>query len=128
MKSTLVFVVGGLVFGLVALGIGYAAAGEEMLIEGSTAFGLAFVPATVAFVWVLFSFRSVPEMQLLATLGSSGLRMIIALGGGFFLTQAHPQTFGVPFWGWLILFYLGLLVLEMTVVVRQQDKPISPAS
>lgn len=120
MKSLILFVVGGLLFGAISLGIGYWSAGQETLIQGGTAFGLTFIPAAGTLAWVLYSYRSHPEMQLLASLGSSGVRMAIALGGGLFLTQAQPQNFGVPFWCWMVLFYLVLLGFEITLVVRQQ--------
>jgi hypothetical protein len=126
MKNLLVFTVGGLALGGIALGIGYWAWGEDALTQGGTAFGLAFVPATLTLAWVLYSYRSTPEMQLLASLGSSGMRMAIALGGGFLLTNAQPETFSTPFWFWLVLFYLALLAFEITLVIRQQPKLESP--
>jgi hypothetical protein len=61
-------------------------------------------------------------MQLLASLGSTGVRMAIALGGGYLLTATQPQLFDMPFWAWLIFFYLGLLAFEITLLVRQQPK------
>ena len=123
MKSLGLFFAGALLFAGISLGIGYGVAGDDIVVQGSAAFGLTFVPAAFTLAWVLFSFRSAPELQLLASLGGSGLRMAIALGGGFFLTNTQPQTFGNPFWSWLILYYLVLLAVEITLVVRQAPKP-----
>ena len=122
MKSLLLFVLGSLAFGAVALGVGYAIWSSDALLQGGTAYGLAFVPGVLTFAWVVVSYRSTPEMQLLACLGGSGVRMAIALGGGYLLTTTQPQLFDMPFWSWLILFYLGLLALEITLLVRQQPK------
>jgi hypothetical protein len=118
----MVFVAGGLIFGVAALGIGYLTAEDDALIQGGAAFGLTFVPAVATFAWMVFTYRSSPEMQLLASLGGSGVRMAIALGGGFFLTNAKPEDFRTPFWFWLVLFYLVSLAFEITLVVLQQPK------
>jgi hypothetical protein len=122
MMKLIVFVLGSLAFGVIALSAGYAIWGADMLIQGGTAFALAFVPGVLTFAWVVLSNRSAPDMQLLASLGGTGVRMAIALGGGYLLTAAEPQLFDTPFWYWLILFYLGLLAFEITLLVRQQPK------
>jgi hypothetical protein len=125
MKTLVLFIVGAVLFGAVALGVGFLLTGAEALVQGGTAFALAFVPAAGTLAWVLTSYRTVPDMQLLASLGGSGVRMAIALGGGLLLTTLRPETFALPFWCWLSLFYLGLLGFEMTLLVRQQPKPES---
>ncbi len=122
MKSLAVFIVGGLLFGATALGIGYTVDGTDSLRQGGTAFGLTFVPAAVTLAWVVYSYRADPHMMLLASLGGSGLRMAVSLGGGYYLTQALPQQFDGAFWCWLVLFYLVLLTFEITLLVRQANK------
>jgi hypothetical protein len=123
MKTLIAFAVGGLVFGGVSLGFGHWLCDEQAILQGYVAFGLSFVPALATLAFVLFSYRASPDLQLLASLGGSGLRMLIALGGGFFLTQTRPQTFAEPLWYWLVLFYLTLLAFEIGLIVRQQPKP-----
>lgn len=122
MKTLLQFVAGAVVFGAAALGVGYFCWGEETLLPGAVAFGLAFVPAALTLTWVLYTYRAAPDMQLLAALGGSGFRMVIALGGGYLLTASQSESFGKPFWVWLVFFYLTLLAFEMTILVRQQGK------
>jgi hypothetical protein len=122
MKSLVVFVVGAVGFGALALGIGYALGGDEALLQGGVAFALTFVPAAATLAWVLVSYRTTPEMQLMACLGGSGIRMAIALGCGMVLTQRLQDDFGFPFWCWLVLFYLAFLAFEITLVVWQQPK------
>jgi hypothetical protein len=118
MKSFLLFIGGGLLLGAVSLGIGYRMSGEDALVQGGTAFGLTFLPAALTLGGVLRSYRANPEMQLLASLGGSGARMAVALGGGFLLTSAQSEWFNGAFWYWLLLFYLGFLGFEITLVVR----------
>ncbi len=122
MKSLIFFVVAAVVFGAVSLGLGYWLAGDDTLVQGATAFGLAFVPSAGSIAWVVYTYRSDPNMRLLASLGGSGVRMGIALGGGYFLTNTQPQWFGGEFWYWLIWFYLAFLGLEITLLVRQEAK------
>ena len=120
MKSLVLFRVGASLFGAAAIGIGYAIWGENSLLQSGTAFGLAFVPAAATLAWVTFSYRSTPDLKLMAALGGSGIRMAIALGGGYFLTNSQPDAFTMAFWNWLVLFYLVLLAFEITILVRQQ--------
>jgi hypothetical protein len=122
MKCLLHFICGGLIFGATALGIGYWLGNQDTLVQGGVAFALTLVPAAVTLAWVVFSYRSAPEMRLLASLGGSGVRLAAALGGGYFLTTTQPQSFDTPFWCWLLLFYLVLLGFEITLLVRQQPK------
>lgn len=126
MKTLVCFISGALAFGMLSLGIGYAAWDQEALIQGGAAFGLTFVPAALTLAWVVFSYRTTPDMQLLASLGGSGVRMAVALGGGMMLTNAQPASFDSPFWCWLVLFYLVLLGYEITLLVRGQPKVDRP--
>jgi hypothetical protein len=122
MKSLLLFAIGALSFGTLSLGVGYLLWDVDALVQGGAAFALAFVPAVVTLAWVSYSCRSAREIQLLASLGASGVRMAVALGGGLLMTQLQPQRFDIPFWCWLALFYLTLLGFEISLLVRQQPK------
>jgi hypothetical protein len=122
MKSLVLFVTGSLIFAAAAFGIGNLVGGAETLVQGGAAFALTFVPAAITLAWVVISYRSDPSMMLLASLGASGIRMAVALGGAFFLTQAYPDEFATPFWLWLVLFYPVILALEITLLVRQGPK------
>ncbi len=122
MKSLLLFMLGSLLFGATALGLGYWIWADDALIQGGTAFSLAFVPAAATLAWIVFSYRADPDMRLMASLGGSGIRMAIALGGGYFLTTAHAQLFDNAFWSWLVLFYLVFLGLDITLLVQQEPK------
>jgi hypothetical protein len=120
MKSVVVFTVAGLLFGLAALGVGYGFGDDRLLLQGAVAFGLAFVPAAATLAWVSLSYQADHQMILLASLGGSGIRLAIALGGAWMLANWQPDTFTGTFWLWLILFYLVLLTFEITILVRQQ--------
>jgi hypothetical protein len=127
MIRLLLFIVGALLFGAAALGVGYSVWGESALVQGGVAFALAFVPAAGTLAWVVWSYRHEPEMRLMAGLGGSGVRMMVALGGGYFLTNTYPETFGFEFYSWLTLFYLVLLFFEMAILVQQDNKMNQPA-
>jgi hypothetical protein len=122
MKSLVLFITGAIAFGALSLAGGYAWWDMDALIQGGAAFGLAFVPAAGTLAWVLHTYRTTPQLQLMASLGGSGLRMAIALGGGLLLTSELPHMFHTPFWGWLAWFYLVLLAFEITVLARQLPK------
>jgi hypothetical protein len=122
MKRLLVFLAGSTLFGIAALGLAYAMGGTEHLIQAATALGLTFVPAAVTLGWVLWSYQSDPGMMLLASLGASGIRMAVALGGGYFLAQVYPNDFDTPFWLWLALLYPVFLAFEIALLVRQDPK------
>jgi hypothetical protein len=123
MRSLVFFICGALLFGTLTLGIGYWVGNDDTLLQGGVAFGLAFVPAALTLGLVVYSYRSTPELQLTASLGGSGLRMAVALGGGVFLTNTQPHLFGTPFWSWLVLFYLVLLGFEITLLVWRTRSP-----
>jgi hypothetical protein len=123
MKCFLLFIVGSMVFGAAAIGIGVGIWGDEMLTEAVVAFALAFLPAAGTMAWVLHSYRAASsDMRLLASLGGTGFRMAIALGGAFFLKSSQPEIFKEPFLYWLALFYLVLLAFEMTVLLKHEPK------
>ncbi len=96
--------------------------------QAGVAFALSFIPAAVSLAFVLFSYHEASDMKLLASLGGSGFRMAIALGGGYFLTSTQPQSFDMGFWYWLLAFYMGLLGFEIALVVRQQPEAPAAAS
>jgi hypothetical protein len=105
------------------LGIGYWVGNEDTLLQGGVAFALAFVPAALTLGLVVYSYSSTPELQLTASLGGSGVRMAVALGGGLFLTTTQPLLFATPFWSWLVLYYLVLLGFEITLLVWRSRSP-----
>jgi len=127
MKRLLLFIVGALLFGAVSLGLGYLFGQEDALLQGGAAFGLAFVPAAATLAWVIYTYQAAPEMRLMASLGGSGIRMMLALGGAYLLTNVYPDAFQFDFWCWLALFYLVLLFFEMALLVHQEDKLNGPS-
>ena len=126
MKTFALFTGVCLALGAAALGAGYMIGGEDALQQGGIAFALSFVPAAVTLAFVLISYRGNPEMRLMASLGGTGIRMAIALGGGYFLTNAWPETFTLGFWYWLLVFYLGMLGFEIALIVREQPETTTP--
>ena len=60
---------------------------------------------------------------MVAALGGSGIRLVVALGGGLLLTNALPDTFTKAFWGWLAVFYLFVLALETGLILKKNSSP-----
>lgn len=96
--------------------------GEAAVVQSLAALGLTLIPALGTLLWAAWAFRNSPEMQLLAVMGGSFFRMALALGGAWGLRRAYPETFDATLWILLIIFYLGILMLEIGALVSQVDK------
>ena len=96
--------------------------GDEAVLQSIAALGLTLIPALATLLWAAWAFRNSPEMQMLAVLGGSMFRMAFALGGAWLLMRAYPDLFDRTLWVLLILFYLGILGLEIGVLVYQAGK------
>jgi hypothetical protein len=92
--------------------------GDDQLLQSVAALALVALPAVLTLAWISWTYQQTPDMQLMAALGSTGVRMLVALGGGIALGLAFPQTFDVPFWAWLIVLYLCVLALEISILMR----------
>ena len=95
----------------------YKLGGDEAIFLSAVALALCLIPAVATMAWALRADTS-PESQLLMILGGTGVRMGIVLGGGLLLTRLFPEHFPAAFWIWLVVFYLFILGLEMTLLVR----------
>jgi hypothetical protein len=97
--------------------------GDRAIRESAVALGLCLVPAIVSYLLSL-RWANTPDKQVVAVLGGSGLRMALALGGGFLLYHRLPDWFSATFWVWMGLFYLSILALETALVLRnKQNNP-----
>jgi hypothetical protein len=97
---------------------GWSLWGEDALLHSGVALALCLVPAVATFILILRS-ATTPDMRLLATLGASGIRMGVSLGIGLLLHTKLPAAFPMIFLYWLLVFYLVILGLEVTLLVRQ---------
>ena len=122
MKSVLLLTGFGLGMWAVLLGPGWLLWGDVALVQSGVALALTLPPAVATLIWAHAAWKNSPDLQLLAVLGGSGVRMAVALGLGAWLYFQYPQTFTVVFWGWLLAFYLSLLAVEITILVRAQNK------
>ncbi len=100
------------------LGPGWLIWGSEALLHSLTALLLCLVPALATLSWIQHLRRTTPEMQVLACLGSSGVRLFLVLGAGLVLSLNWPDRFPVIFWLWLLVFYLGTLGAEIALLLR----------
>lgn len=128
--SILVQLIGGavLLWGIL-LYPGWLWQGPDAFPQSAAALGLCLIPAVGTFLWASRAFRGSPESQMAAMLGGSGIRMFLVLGLGFGFTQWWPETFPTEFWGWILVFYLFILGLEIRLLIRAhapQDVVASP--
>lgn len=94
--------------------------GEPAILQCTVAMVLCLVPsaATMAFTERAFRQPAGVDQQMLAVLGGSGVRLLVALGAGWILNAHVPPLGGVWFWVWLGVFYLYALGLESVLIVR----------
>jgi len=117
MRRLAILVGGALLLWLAVLFPAYQLGGDEAIFLSAVALALCLIPAVATMAWALRADTS-PESQLLMILGGTGVRMGIVLGGGLLLTRLLPEHFPGAFWIWLVVFYLFILGLEMTLLVR----------
>ena len=103
---------------------------ETHLICSLTAGVLCILPTTLAMAWAFWGVKQNPQQQLLAVLGSTGIRMFFVLGFGLLLANTIQLFIDYPktFWFWILIFYLATLTLEVAVVVVAQQKQLALAS
>lgn len=97
---------------------GYLVWGPDVLLHSGVALALCLVPAVATFV-ATNRLTSSTDQRMLASLGSSGLRMAFVLGIGLLLHTKVNDRFPTVFLYWLVLFYLVILGLEVGLLVRQ---------
>jgi O-antigen/teichoic acid export membrane protein len=117
MKSLFLLAAGSLTIWALLLGAGWLVSGDDVLLPTSVALGLCLIPALGTLVWIQQGKKSV-EMQLAAILGSGGVRMGMALGGGLALTYFFPDAFPTSFLLWIGAMYMGVLTLETVLIFR----------
>jgi hypothetical protein len=93
--------------------------GDLVWVQSLSALSLCLVPALITMGWVT-AWADVPERQLAAVLGGTGIRLALALGGGLLLYKTLPQTFTDAFWLWMGIFYMFILALETLLIVKKQ--------
>jgi hypothetical protein len=81
------------------------------------AVALCLLPATLTLVWAGWAARQSPEQQLAAVVFGTMLRMVFVLAGGLVLYFRVPICQDALFWGWVLVFYLFTLALEMTLLL-----------
>lgn len=119
MRSLAILIAGSVGLWLMALGPAWWFGGSASVTHSAVALGLCLVPAVATLAIVARTAKS-PEATLLATFGATGIRMGVVLGAGWFLHANWPERFPASFLYWLVFFYLAVLGLEVTLVVRQQ--------
>jgi len=104
--------------------------GMEMYGIGALAGALCLVPTLLAMLWAGWAEEQSPQQQLIVVMGGTGLRMMVVLGVGMFLSWGVPwfseQELLYPFWGWVLVFYLFTLTLEIALLVGGRKPASNP--
>lgn len=103
----------------------YALGGGPGVVRASVAAGLCGAPALITLVLVELLAGSKPELKLLLLFGGVPVRMIPALGGGWYLLKVVPalaEGGDFAFWGWVVIYYIATLVVEVIVVAARTIK------
>jgi hypothetical protein len=116
MKSFLLLMGGSVLLWGILLIPGFLLQGEQVWCQSSTALGLCLVPTMASLAWMI-SPKKDPEMQMVAILGGTGIRLGVALGGGMALHYLLPDTYPTVFFIWVGAFYLGALTLEVLLAL-----------
>jgi hypothetical protein len=111
----------GLALWVVLLGPAWLWYGQLALLQSATAFVLCFVPGVVTMLAAQRLGRRSGDLQILAALGGSGVRMAVALGVGAFLYFQYPAAYTAAFWGWVLVFYIVFLTVEVTFLLRSDQ-------
>ncbi len=98
--------------------------GNAVLPQSLAALGLCLVPGLATVLlggWVV---RRPPEVQMLVLLGGTLVRMAFVLAGGLVLFFRVRGFHEAGFWGWVLLFYLFTLALEMILLLKARSVPV----
>jgi hypothetical protein len=91
----------------------------ELTVRWSTTAGLlCLVPTALTLVWTSRACLGRPEQQLLAVMGSTGVRLLAVLGGALVLFMGVEGYEYQRFWIFVVVYYLFTLALEMVLIAR----------
>jgi len=101
---------------LALVGPAWFVAGREGLIGLSVAALLCLVPGWTVF-WIAAGYGTAGTDVSLVILGGTALRMVFVLLGMVIVQTVDPRLGFREFVVWLLVFYLGLLVVETCLVL-----------
>jgi hypothetical protein len=123
MRRALVLTAVGVALWAVLIGPALWWFGEIALLQSAVALSLSLAPGVATMLLADAAWKRSPDLQVLAALGGSGVRMALALGVGMALFFGYPETFSAAFLGWLLIFYLVLLGVEVMFLLQPVQNP-----
>jgi len=93
--------------------------GAAMYVFSAVAAGLCLLPTVAVLLWAERALGNLSPQLIM--LGGTGLRMAAALGAGGALYLGVPyfaEQGPLAFWGWLLVYYLWTLALEVAVLLN----------
>jgi hypothetical protein len=118
-KRQLLTLVGGTLglWLLLALPAGLTWGASALRLSGVAA-ALCLAPAAATLAWAVWARGRSPEHLLAVAVGGMGLRVAVVVGVGLTIFLLLPGFRTAGFWGWVLVFYLSTLALEMSLVLR----------
>jgi F-type H+-transporting ATPase subunit a len=117
----LVILIGGsLVFWMIVAALARMAWGDSAVAYSAVALVLCLIPAAVTLAGATWAANQPADKQMVMTLGGTGVRLAVALAGGFALIEWVPyfRQEQIPsLWAFVGAFYLFTLVLETGLTV-----------
>ena len=98
-----------------------AVAGDEQLLFAGVAVALSLVPGVLAMLWAGWAHSQNPQMETLAVLGGTGVRMFGVLLAALALFQGTELFRKQAFLLWVAGAYVFLLAAEVVLLVRAQQ-------
>ena len=105
------------VLGLPARGL----AGDEQLVFAGVAVTLSLVPGILTMLWAGWAHSQNPQMEALAVLGGTGIRMFGVLLVALAMFQGTELFRKPSFLLWVAGAYVFLLAVEVVLLVRSQQ-------
>jgi hypothetical protein len=99
--------------------------GDTEAVYSAVALAICVLPAAATLAWSSWVVHRPPAQQLVAVLGGTAVRLAVVSGLALALYQRLEYFHKEPsFWGWVLVFYLFTLALEMTLLLA--GRPVAP--
>jgi hypothetical protein len=124
-RSVVLLAGGTLLFWLATAYPAYLLGGEDMVALSAAAAVICLIPTAATLVWSHRTRQSAPEVQLVAALGGTGVRILVVIALGLVLYQSLDFFHRRSFWIWVIVHYLVTLTLEMGLILTRPGLGVS---
>ena len=118
-KRLLLLVLGALAFWLIAVYPARLLFGDAAVVFSAVAGLICLVPTVATLAWSQRALQGRHEQQLLAVMGSTGIRMAFVIAAAMVLFHTSDEFHHQQFLLWVVVFYLVTLALEVSLLVQR---------